>query len=332
MKVLIVTAMYPTADNPGFGSFVRCQESFLRHAGVDVEVLVLEGRYRKLVYPKGILRLRRRLQGAALVHAHYAYVGAVARTQWQVPVVLTYHGDDALGTVTEKGSVGARSRVVAAACRGLARYCDAVIVQSKQMASRFKSGNIHILPHEVDLGTFEPTDKCQARAQLGLSGSKRYLLFAANPSIAVKNYPLARAAAEILQARHPDVELLVVSREPQSRLALYMSACDALVFPSYQEGSPNIIKQAMACNLPIVSTDVGDVREVIHGTPGCYLSDPDAECFAQHLENIIVSPFRTTGRDSVKHLSGELVAKRLIEVYEEVLIRRRGCSRPVIAM
>jgi teichuronic acid biosynthesis glycosyltransferase TuaC len=332
MKVLIVTAMYPTVDNPGFGSFVRCQESFLRRAGVDVEVLVLEGRCRKLVYPKGIVQLRRRLLGAALVHAHYAYVGAVARTQWQVPVVLTYHGDDALGTVTERGTVSARSRIIAAGCRGLARYCDAVIVQSKQMASRFKRGNVHVLPHEVDLGTFEPTDMRQARGQLGLSMSKRYLLFAANPAIAVKNYPLARAAVEMLRSRKHDVELLVVSREPQSSLALYMSACDALVFPSYQEGSPNVVKQAMACNLPIVSTDVGDVNEIIGDTVGCYISRPDADSFAQHLEPIITSPFRTTGRESVKHLSGELVAKRLIEVYEEVLARRQGCSNPAVAM
>jgi hypothetical protein len=65
---------------------------------------VLKGRNRKLIYPKGVFQLRRHLKGISLVHAHYAYVGAVARTQWKVPVVLTYHGDDALGTVTERGT------------------------------------------------------------------------------------------------------------------------------------------------------------------------------------------------------------------------------------
>jgi teichuronic acid biosynthesis glycosyltransferase TuaC len=115
----------------------------------------------------------------------------------------------------------------------------------------------------------------------------------------------------------------VVYREPQTRLALYMSACDALVFSSYQEGSPNIVKQAMACNLPIVATDVGDVREVIGNTAGCYISEPDPELFSQFLEGITASPFRTTGREDIKHLSGPLVAERLIRVYEEVLRRRR---------
>jgi teichuronic acid biosynthesis glycosyltransferase TuaC len=326
VKILIATAIYPTAANPGFGSFVHCQELFLKRAGIDVEVLVLKGRNRKLIYPKGVFQLRHHLKGVSLVHAHYAYVGAVARTQWKVPVVLTYHGDDALGTVTERGTTSRTSRMIAAGCRGLARYCDAVIVQSSQMASRFHHGHIHIIPHEVDLDTFQPTEIRQARAQLGLSESKKYLLFAADPDIPVKHFPLASAAAALLQVRDKSVELIVVSREPQARLALYMNACDALVFPSYQEGSPNIIKQAMACNLPIVATDVGDVREVIGHTAGCYISRPDPESFAQFLGMIIASPFRTLGREDVKHLSGPLIADRLIHLYEEVLLRRRSHS------
>ena len=326
MKILIATAMYPTLENPGFGSFVRSQELFLRRAGLEVEVLVLKGKNRKLIYPKGVFQLRHRLRGVSLVHAHYAYVGAVARAQWQVPVVLTYHGDDAFGTISERGTASRKSRIIAAGCRSLARYCDAVIVQSSQMAGRFRHGHVNIIPHEVDLDIFQPTEIHQARAELGLSESKKYLLFAANPGIAVKRFPLARAAADLLQARDPNVELIVVSREPQTRLALYMSACDALVFPSYQEGSPNIVKQAMACNLPIVATDVGDVREVIGKTAGCYISEPDPESFARLLGTITAVPFRTAGREDVRHLSGPLVAERLIHVYEDALRRRQSHS------
>lgn len=322
MKILIVTAMYPTTKNPGFGSFVRSQEKFLRNEGIDVDVLVLKGKNRKLIYPKGVVEIRKRLAGASLVHAHYAYVGAVARTQWRVPVVLTYHGDDAMGTVTEAGVTSRKSRIIAAGCRGLARYCDAAIVQSRQMASRFCSGNVHIIPHEVDLDTFSLSDKTAARAELGLSATKRYVLFAANPTIAVKRFPLAKEAVDKLKAARHDVELIVLHKEPQSRLAQYMNACDALVFPSYQEGSPNIVKQAMACNLPIVATDVGDVREVIGGTCGCYVCDPDAAQFAQRLGEILEAPFRTNGRAAVQHLSGPVVARRIIGLYEEVLHRR----------
>lgn len=323
MKILIATAMYPTAENPGFGSFVRSQEQCLRRAGVDVDLLVLKGRNRKLIYVKGIYELRRRLEGVSLVHAHYAYVGVVARTQWKIPVVLTYHGSDAMGTVRQVGTISRTSQMIAAGCRRLGKYCDAIVVQSRQMAGRFRDGNVHIIPHEIDFDTFHPTEINAARAQLGLSTSRRYVLFAANPDVAVKRFPLARASVALLKAKHQDVELIVVHREPQDRLALYMSACDALVFPSYQEGSPNIVKQAMACNLPIVATDVGDVREVIGGTMGCHISPPDAESFANLLGTIVQAPFRSRGREAVQHLSGPLVARRLIDLYEEVLRRRR---------
>lgn len=157
---------------------------------------------------------------------------------------------------------------------------------------------------------------------LGLHPEKKYVLFAANPEIAVKRFPLARAAAECLQTLDPSVELIVVCKEPQPRLALYMNACDALVFPSFQEGSPNIVKQAMACNLPIVATDVGDVREVIDGTPRCYICSPSKEGFADALSRILQSPARTEGRQRVQHFSGPIIARRLIRVYEDTLERR----------
>jgi len=105
MRVLIMTAMYPTPENPAFGSFIRTQVESLRRAGVDVEVLILRGRARKWNYLKGIIQLRRRLARGSidLVHAHYGFVGMIARTQWKVPVVVTYHGDDLLGTVNKRG-------------------------------------------------------------------------------------------------------------------------------------------------------------------------------------------------------------------------------------
>src|SRR4051794_26998241 len=93
IKVLVITAMWPTTQNPAFGSFVRSQVQALQDAGVDVEILLLEGRIRKLIYPKGVLELRRCLANSSidLVHAHYGYVGIVARTQRKVPLVVTYH-------------------------------------------------------------------------------------------------------------------------------------------------------------------------------------------------------------------------------------------------
>jgi glycosyltransferase involved in cell wall biosynthesis len=326
MNVLIMTAMYPTAENPAFGSFVRTQAESLKQAGVGVEVLVLGGRLRKLIYPKGVLQLRQRLAGGSidLVHAHYGYVGMVARTQWKVPVVVTYHGDDLLGTVNEKGEKTRSSALIVAAGKKLAQLIDAAIVQSAEMASKLKKANVFVVPHEVDFEVFRPTQRELARAALRLDADKKYLLFAASPQIPVKRFPLAKAVAEYLSTKDASIELLVVSKQTQEYLALYMSACDALVFPSYQEGSPNIVKQAMACNLPIVATDVGDVRQVIGETKGCYVCNPSVTEFAARLSEILAHRERTDGRERIRHLASPKVAEKLIEVYRQVLRKRES--------
>jgi teichuronic acid biosynthesis glycosyltransferase TuaC len=326
MKVLIMTAIYPTADNPAFGSYVRTQSESLQRAGIDVEMLVLRHQHRKLIYPLAILQLRERLAQTRidLVHAHYGLVGLVARTQWKVPVVVTYHGSDILGWINKRGKRPMLGEAVAGACRVLACHVDAAIVQSDEMASKLRKANVYVIPHEVDLEIFRPTQREQAREALGLDRNKKYLLFAAKPEVGVKRFPLAQAAAEILARQDPTVELLVVSHETQPRLALYMSACDALVFPSFQEGSPNIVKQAMACNLPIVSTDVGDARQVIGSTKHCYICAPTAAEFATKLGEILAHRNRSDGRENVRHLDSPAVARRVIRVYEEVLHRNKG--------
>jgi teichuronic acid biosynthesis glycosyltransferase TuaC len=140
MKVLVLTAMYPTPENPAFGSFVRTQVESLKRAGVDVEVLLLNGRFRKWNYLKGIFQLRRRLARGSfdLVHAHFGYAGMVARTQSKVPVVVTFHGDDLLGQVNERGHTTRASALIAQTGRALARCVDAVVVQSAEMARRLE--------------------------------------------------------------------------------------------------------------------------------------------------------------------------------------------------
>jgi len=324
MKVLILTAMYPTPENPAFGSFVRSQAESLERAGLAVDVLVLQGRFRKLIYPRGVLQLRQRLNAGAfdLVHAHYSYVGMVARTQWNVPVVVTYHGDDLLGTVNERGEKTRMSRLIVAAGKKLAQCVDACIVQTQEMFSKLEKSTAFVIPHEVNFDIFKPTNRDEARTILGLERNKKYLLFAANPDVPVKHFPLAQAVAERLARRDPVVELLVVYKEPQERLALYMSACDALLFPSYQEGSPNIVKQAMACNLPIVATDVGDVRQVIGNCQGCYVCEPSTTEFAARVSHILLNRDRTRGREQIGHLDQSTVSQKVIAVYEHVMRNR----------
>jgi teichuronic acid biosynthesis glycosyltransferase TuaC len=329
MRVLVMSAIYPTPEKPAWGTFIRTEVESLKRAGVEVELLLLTGSSRKWNYVNAALRLRRLLASKTidLVHAHIAYVGMVARTQWKVPVVVTYPGSDLLGLVKPQGRKALLSPLVVEAGRMLARCVDAAIVQSAEMARVLNlETRTHVIPYPIDMETFRLTDRDEARAALGLDRNKKYLLFAANPQIAVKRFPLAKAAADELTKRDPSIELLVVHKEPQERLALFLNACDALVFSSYQEGSPNVVKQAMACNIPIVATDVGDVREVMGNTKGCYICKPEVEDFAKRLSDVLSHRQRTQGREQVQYLAGPSIARKIISVYEHVLRMRSAHS------
>jgi glycosyltransferase involved in cell wall biosynthesis len=321
--------MYPTTEHPAYGTFVRTQEHSLRAAGVDVEVHVIGRGYRGQSAFSGVrkyagavpaVRAHVRRERVDLVHAHYSYPALIALASRTVPVVVTFHGDDALGTIGPRGRTTLRSRaLVVPASRWVVRHAAAVVVQTEQMADALQRPDARVIPCEVDFDVFHPVDRAAARARLGLDPSKRYLLFAANPEIAVKNHPFAVAVTERVRTTCSDVELLVVYREPQPRLALYMNAADVLVFPSYQEGSPNIVKQALACDLPVVANDVGDVRSVVGDAPNCAVVGLDLDRFSAAVSSTLRTRWRTFGRPHVAQFAPETVAASLISLYDDVL-------------
>jgi glycosyltransferase involved in cell wall biosynthesis len=280
-------------------------------------------------YAAAVPRLRARMRrgDVDLVHAHYSYPGLLALAQRQAPVVVTYHGDDVLGTIGPDGqTTGLSRRVVVPASRWLAQRAAATIVQSEEMARALHNPRTHIVPCEVDFDVFHPTARAAARAELGLHPDHHYLLFAANPQVAVKNHPFARAVSERVREQFPDAALLTIHEATQARLALYMNACDVLLFPSYQEGSPNVVKQALACDLPIVATDVGDVRSVIGDAPECAVVDLDLDVFAKQVEHVLATRRRTIGAPHVARFAPARVASALIAIYCDVLRRSQRAA------
>lgn len=313
MQVLVVTNMYPTAEQPAFGTFVYDQVEALRKAGVAIDVVFINGRKSKLSYVTGVFRFWWRLltKRYDIVHAHYAISGFVARLQFLHPVLVTYHGAEVLDHAPTWLRFLSR--------RGTQMFDRIIVVNQREKDHILGNGTkVEVIPCGVDLSDFRPLPQAEARSTLGLQMDKPLVLWAGEYWQSEKRFELVQESMDVLKTHYPEAELVLVSGRPHSVIPIYMSACDALVLTSRSEGSPMVVKEAMACNLPIVSTDVGDVAEVIAGVEECYLVEPDPADVAEKLEWVLRKRRRTRGRDELTRLSGELIARRIIAVYNDL--------------
>jgi teichuronic acid biosynthesis glycosyltransferase TuaC len=333
LRVLMVTAMYPTPTSPHSGTFVKSQVDSLLAVGVDATVLHLRGRsFTK--YVVGIWQAVRLAHSGKfdLVHGHYGYCGMVARAQRRLPVVVSFCGDDLLGTPGRDGRPTRISRWVVAANCVLARLVDGVIVKSAEMgavldARRLKAP-IEVVPNGVDMTLFRPLERVKARQRLGLDPAPRYAVFPADPAIPRKAYPVVAAAIDELRAAGVLIDLVAVHDRPQKDVVDFYNAADVVVLPSLWEGSPNVVKEAMACSVPIVAADVGDVRGLLGQTPGCAIVDRTPHAFASAIQAALELPDgRTNGRAAVSHLSVESVAAQVRGIYDTAMQRARR-TRP----
>ena len=311
MRVLAVAASYPLRLSGGtcLPPYVLREAESLRDRGIQVDTLAIDGLGSRFNYVKAMYHLRKRLsqQQYDLIHGYYVYCGMVARSQWELPVIVSYLGSDVL-----------RGRLEPSLSRLLARMADAVIVVSQEMKSVLGAKDAFVIPTGIDLNRFRPVPMGEARERLGLDGQKRLVLFL-HSDRPVKRFDLAQLAFGVLQKRDTQAELLVVDNKPPEVIPLYMNACDVILLTSDSEGSPNVIKEAMACNLPIVSVPVGDVAQVVGNTRGCYLCSRDPADIADKVELALSFNGRTEGRASVEHLSLDRIADRIVEVYRQAM-------------
>ena len=234
-------------------------------------------------------------------------------------------GDDILGSNKSNGSYSLSSLMLVYLNKMQQRYInDWTIVKSEQMYTKFRiKNNLSIIPNGVDLRRFYSINKEKARQILRLKKNINYILFAADPCRHEKNYQLAKKAVSICQEENKNIEILVIFGVNQEQLNLYYNAVDLLLLTSFHEGSPNIIKEAMACSIPIVSTDVGDVRKVIEKTKGCYISSFDPSDISENIRRALSFTKRTTGREDINHLEANIIAQKIIDIYKN--IAKKGC-------
>jgi glycosyltransferase involved in cell wall biosynthesis len=309
MKILVFTNMYPIPEMPSFGTFVQTQVESLRKEGVEVDVLFVNGRKNTLNYLWAFPRFWARIltHRYDLIHSHYFHTNMIARLQFLYPVVFTNHSGE---TVSKRDRIP--SRIVSS-------LADRVIAVSQDTKEVGHLTNAVVIPCGIKFDLFKPVPQKQAREELGLPLDKKLVLWAGEYFRPEKRFDIVQEAVALLKEKRPETELVLVSGKPLSAVPAYMNACDVLLLVSDVEGSPMVIKEAMACNLPIVSVPVGDVPEVIGDTEGCYLCSQDPQDVAQKLELALQWGKRTNGREKIGHMEIGAISRRIISVYEELL-------------
>lgn len=128
---------------------------------------------------------------------------------------------------------------------------------------------------------------------------------------------MAKNAFELLD--HKDIELQSLIDIPNTQMPAYFNAADVIILTSFWEGSPNVIKEAMACNCKIVAVNVGDIKETIRNTPGCFVTGFNKTDIANKIDKALEYPKKTEGRIRISHLDSEVIAPKLISIYKETL-------------
>jgi teichuronic acid biosynthesis glycosyltransferase TuaC len=329
MRILMVSGIYPTQARPHAGTFVKALVDSLVASGHEVEVVHPKPGPVPFRYASAAFQVfRKTLSGRFdIVHGHYGLWCLVARMQWTTPVVAAYLGDDLLGTVTSKDGRSQKSLFVVRVSRWLCRHVEAVTVKSEQMRKASHCTKSVVIPDGINFALFEPIPRQQARAALGWDANRYYVVFANNPAIPVKNFALAQAAIERLREHGMTAELVVANGLPQAQVTQYINASNALILPSVAEGSPNVVKEAMACNVPVVATDVGDVAQVLAQTEGCSVCLHDADALTEGLVKALQHAERTTGREDISYLDSMEIVKQVVALYKQA-IEARAHKRP----
>jgi glycosyltransferase involved in cell wall biosynthesis len=305
----------------------------LQDAGIETEIVDMRG-IPKLKYLQVLPRIRRAIRSVDLIHAHYGYcgwLGLMGRklAMRKIPVVISYMGDDLLGTtINTQGDVEYLSRIQAKWNARIAPWYDQVIVKSQEMADLIAPTSCHVVSNGIDINVFQPVERTLARRQIGLDANGLKVLFPGNPNNVRKGHALASEAVEIAaKILDQKIQLVPLWGVKPDAVPLYMNACDAMLMTSFIEGSPNVVKEGLACNLKIVGVPVGDVPEMLAGIVGCHCaSSRDPQEIGQALARLLKAGGESAGRLAIQTRGLDLasVARRIISIYELALKRTPG--------
>lgn len=309
MKVLIV-ANYNSGDYP---SFVKEQVKDVIPLGVEIDYFGVKGKG-VLGYLRNLKFLKSKIKAFApdIIHAHYGFCGLLANLQRRIPVITTYHGSD----IHSRGFILCLSRIAIK----MSAY-NLFVGQHLVDILRTKPENTRVLPCGIDLDIVKPICNVEARRQLGWDFKKKYILFSSTFSRTIKNYQLARQSVDLAG----DYELVELKGYTREEVNLVMSASDLLLMTSFREGSPMVIKEAMACNCPIVATNIADIALLVDNVYNCFVTSFEPAEIAQKINQVIIDGRRTNGRAKIElmGLDNKNIAKELFRIYSIVMEKYR---------
>lgn len=325
MKILFVASGNKKVGQ--VNSFVRSQFDSLAEAGEQMLLYPVVG-HGILGYAGNIGRLRRVIQTERpdIIHAHYSTCGFLV---WIACIGLRHRPKIFVSLLGSFPKRNLRYRTIRFF---LQHVWDGALVKSERTRSQLELP-LPVIPNGVNTNIFHPIE--DARWKTGFDTERKYIVWCSNPLRTEKNWPLAEKAVALLNESRQKrgeqpVELVPVYDRTPEEVAVYMNAADCLLLTSDSEGSPNVIKEAMACNCPIVTTDVGDVRERLHDLDGCYIvedndirfTSPDkaAPIVADCLEKALAFGNRTHGMERIRQDGLEIsrIAQRIKELYRKL--------------
>lgn len=310
MRVLFVSS----GRQGSVGYVVRNQGESLRRYGLEIDYLTIRPSFSG--YIEAVFRIGKEFRRGRydLVHAHYSLSAFSASFAGCFPMVVSLMGSDTHQNLVLRWFIRLLS----------VQRWKATIVKTEEMARRLRLTKAHVIPNGVDTERFVPIDRHSARRRLGIPPEIKIILFIGAGNRPEKRPDLAEAAIASLD--DSTVSLLQLHDTANEEIPYYLGAADMLLLTSSREGGVNVIKEAMACNCPIVATDVGDVRWVTGGVEGCYISELSVESLAENIRKVLLFGRRTIGRQRIFELGldSQTVAREISSLYSSVKQNGKG--------
>ena len=310
MRVLVVCSGNSGQVSP----FIAEQVQQIKETGAEIQIFSIIGKG-FLGYLKNLSKLKKiiKASGPDLIHAHSGMSALLCGLQFKVPVVATYHGSDVNN---------ANLRIFTRISMLLTQQH---IVVSEPLKQILKSKSVRVIPCGVNQEVFYPKSLEKSRRELQWESGKIKVLFSSAFSNPVKNASLAIASIKALN--EASCELIELKNKSREEVSIMMNAADVCLMTSFSEGSPQFIKEAMSCGVPIVSTSVGDVNELLKGIDGCFITTYDVNDIADKLRKAVefrkeIKFTKAPQRIIELELSNENVVKKVLEVYHSVILIR----------